>query len=78
MRWEIKYNSSDIKVETRFTGERLFVNGELQDEQIGAFSIRSRLWGQLPTGECIKVSIGGGVFTERCSIFINHKLIFSK
>jgi len=36
-----------------------------------------RLWGQLPNGENIKVSIGG-TWAIECRIFIDHKLIYPK
>ena len=49
-KWEINYCENIILVENRAYGERLYVNGELQDEQIG-FAGKSRLWGQLKTGE---------------------------
>ena len=71
-KWEINYCGNTIVVENRIAGERLYVNGELQDEQIG-FASRSRLWGQLKTGETIKVSIGS-IFRIHCRIFINNKL----
>ncbi len=56
-KWEINYNGNTIVVENRYYSEKLYINNELQDEQIG-YSSRSRLWGQLQTGETIKVSIG--------------------
>jgi len=42
-KWEISYCGNTIVVENRIVGERLYVNGELQDELIGIFSARSRL-----------------------------------
>ncbi len=62
---------------TSFGAERLIVDGEIQDEQIG-FAMRSRLWGKLRnadgTTETIKVSLGGW-FGITCRIFIDDKLI---
>ncbi|WP_055669704.1 hypothetical protein [Desnuesiella massiliensis] len=75
-KWEINYCGNTIVVENRISGERLYVNGDLQDEQIG-IADRSRLWGQLQTGETIKVSMGG-LFGMHCRIFINSKLVFSE
>jgi hypothetical protein len=76
-KWELNYAGNIITVENRTLSEMLYVNGELQDEQIG-WSYRSRLWGQLPTGENIKVSVGGGWFTMQCRIFIDNKLVLSE
>ena len=75
-KWETNYCGHTIVVENRVGGERLFVNGELQDEQIG-FAGRSRLWGQLKTGETIKVSLGS-IFKVHCRIFVNNKLVLSE
>jgi len=75
-KWEATYAGSVITVENSGGGERLYVNGELQDEQIG-LATRSRLWGQLPTGEQVKVSLGGN-FTVHCRIFVDHKLVLSE
>ena len=73
-KWEINHGGNIISVENRISGERLYVNGELQDEQMG-YALRSRLWGQLHTGESIKVSLGGW-FVINCKIFIDNKLVF--
>ena len=75
-KWELNHAGNVIVVENRTGGERLYVNGELQDELMGLAS-RSRLWGQLNTGETIKVSIGGD-FTSHCRIFIDNKLALSE
>ena len=74
--WEINHNGNVIRVENSVSGERLYVNDELQDEQIG-FGVRARLWGQLHTGEKIKVSLGGW-FVVNCRIFIDHKMVLPK
>lgn len=74
--WEIEYNGNSIRVENKWCEERLFVNDELQDKQMGVTE-RVRLWGELPTGEQIKVSIGG-VFRAHCMIFINNKVVLDK
>nr|WP_312576239.1 hypothetical protein [Sedimentibacter sp.] len=76
-RWKTKYDENIIVVENSIRGERLYVNGELQDEQMGIFAFRSRLWGHLKTGETIKVSIGSNI-KMHCRIFINDKLLFSE
>lgn len=77
-KWELKHCGNVIVVENRISSERLYVNGELQDERMGlSFESRSILWGQLNTGENIKVSIGG-TFRMHCKIFIDNKLVLSK
>jgi hypothetical protein len=75
-RWELDHNGNVIVVENRVSSERLYVNGELQDERMG-LSFQSRLWGQLSTGESIKVSLGGW-WAIHCRIFIDNKLVLSK
>ena len=75
-KWEVNYGENKIIVENRAGCERLYVNGELQDERIG-FSFTSRLYGQLSAGENIKVSLGGW-FTIQCRIFVNNRLVLPK
>ena len=75
-KWEVNHAGVTITVENRASGERLYVNGDLQDEQLG-MATRARLWGKLPTGESIKVSLGG-TFALHCRIFIDHKLVLSE
>lgn len=71
--WRVNYGGNSIVVENKISGECLYVNNELQDEQLG-LAIRSRLWGQLQTGEEIKISLGG-FWTVNCRIFIDNKLV---
>ena len=78
--WTTQYKGPEIKVENGwFSGERLFVDGEMQDEHKG-MGFRSKLWGKIPegdgSGEVIKVSLGGW-FVMNCRIFIDDKLIQS-
>lgn len=78
--WQATYNNHLIRVEgSWFTGERLFVDGELQDEQIG-YLTRSRLYGTIrnegATDERVKVSLGGW-FTLGCRIFVSDRIVFS-
>ena len=75
-KWELNHSGNVILVKNSVAGEKLFVNGELQDERNG-LSLRSRLYGKLPTGENIKVSLGGW-FSTQCRIFVDHKLISPK
>ena len=77
--WNVKYKGHDILVENRIVGERLIVDGELQDEQRG-FALRGRLWGKIKNGdsagEIIKVSLGGW-WTVGCRIFVDDGLVCS-
>ncbi len=75
--WTADYDQNEIKIENSlFRGERLFVNGELQDERFNLFS--SDLTGHLQTkdGEkkTIKVNLGG-FFKIGCRLFIDDKKI---
>lgn len=77
--FEVTQDGQHIKVEnTWFNGERLYVDGELQDENLGlAFGVT--LTGKLNRNNgdkgLIKVSIGGN-FKINCRIFVDNKLIF--
>ena len=75
-KFEVDHGGNAIVVENRVSGEKLFVNGKLQDERVG-LSFVARLFGQLPTGENIKVSLGG-IWTIQCRIFVDNKLVFPK
>lgn len=75
-KWKLNHGANVIVVENRWSGERLYVDGELQDEQIG-FASRARLYGKLNSGEKIKVSLGG-YFAVHCRVFIDDKLVLSK
>ena len=75
--WTVEYNGNIIRVENTWVRETLFVNAEIQDENIGFMSSRSKLWGVLATGEEVKVSIGS-IFKMHCNIFVAQRLIFKK
>ncbi|MGM0898580.1 MAG: hypothetical protein ACQEV0_11805 [Bacillota bacterium] len=68
-----------IVVENRwFKGEKLFVDGQLQDENLG-LSFSGVLNGKLKSmdgSKDIKATIGG-FFTIQCKIFIDNELIYS-
>lgn len=53
----------------------MYVNGELQDENLG-LALRGDLKGKLEDSSEIKVTIGG-FFTVNCKIFLENRLIFS-
>jgi hypothetical protein len=79
--WTTLYEGYTISVENSWLGgERLFVNGVLQDEQLG-LGFRSRLWGSIRSSgsetKRIKVSLGAPSFSVECRIFVDDVLIFS-
>lgn len=77
--WKFEYEGAVIEIINAATGEKLIVNGQLQDEQIG-YAVRSRLYGHLlsPGGErrLLKVSIGTEFLSVRCIVFLDDKEIF--
>ena len=76
--FEIIYKGHHILVENKwFTGEKLFVDGQLQDENLG-LGVRAILNGELKSNEdrnSIKVALGG-FFKINCRIFIDNNLIY--
>jgi hypothetical protein len=79
--WTTIFEGHTIVVENSwFSGERLLVDGILQDEQIG-LAFRSRLWGSIKISNSetkrIKVSLGTPSLSVECRIFIDDVLIFS-
>lgn len=67
-------------VNTWFSGEKLYIDGELQDENLGVV-LRATLRGILKKSDQIKKNIKvslGGFFTIKCKIFVDNVLIFSK
>lgn len=76
--WTIKYDDNEIKVTNSwFGGEKLFVNNELQDEQLN-FITPSKMTGSLVDKNGIKLNIKtniSGFFTVSCRLFIDHKKV---
>lgn len=77
--FETTYNGRHIMVENRwFEGEKLFVDGELQDENLG-ISFRATLNGRLKSvdgDKNIKVTLGG-FFTVQCKVFVENELVYA-
>ncbi len=76
--WQTTHKGHTIRVENGwFSGERLIVDGEVQDARTG-FGFRSQLSGRIKSGdgdgEVIRVSLGGW-FVIACHIFVNDTLI---
>ncbi len=79
-KWEIKYSSHRIRVESTWDQKKLWVDGVLQDDHPG-FTLSSRLFGKIrdDNGEFqeIKVSLGLSCFSTECRIFVGDILIYS-
>ena len=78
--FKVMYNGHHIQVENNwFTGEKLYVDGQLQDENLG-LGLRAILNGELKSNEdrkSIKVAMGG-FFKINCRIFVENNLIYPK
>jgi len=78
--FEVMHNGHHIQVvNSWFTGEKLYVDGQLQDENLG-LGVRAVLNGELKSNEdrkSIKVAIGG-FFKINCRIFVENNLIYPK
>ena len=78
--WEIKYGLHHIRIEDTMVSSKLFVDGILQDEQVG-FSFSTRLFGKVHNEEGhvehIKVAIGCDFLQKGCRIFIGDRLAYS-
>ena len=75
--WTVEHNGNMIRVENTWVRETLYINAAIQDENIGLLAPRSKLWGKLPTGEEVKVSIGS-TFNLHCNIFVEQRLVYKK
>ena len=77
--WQVQYKGHDVRVENRLRGEKLIVDGKIQDVGMG-MAWRSRLWGTIKggdgAGETIKVSLGAW-FGIKCRIFIDDEPILA-
>ncbi|ERN53803.1 hypothetical protein M3689_15245 [Alkalihalophilus marmarensis] len=77
--FEATYEGRQIRVENSwFNGEKLYVDGKLQDQNLG-LALRSTLQGQLKAAngevKTIKVTLGGTVKIQ-CKIFVDHNLVY--
>lgn len=77
--FDVTYEGHHIHVvNTWFNGEKLYIDGELQDENLGLV-LRATLRGTLKKDnqitKNIKVSLGG-FFTIKCKIFVDNVLVF--
>ena len=79
--FDVTYERHHIQVvNTWFYGEKLYIDGKLQDENLGIAS-RATLRGVIKDNDQItkniKVSLGG-ILTTKCRVFVNDVLVFSK
>lgn len=75
--WTANCANNEIRIEnTWFNGERLFVNGNLQDEKTGIVSsdLTGHIINEQKERENIKVNLSGS-FRVVCRLFINDKKI---
>lgn len=79
--WIAKYEETEIKITNNwFSGEKLYVNNELQDEQL-SFITPSNMTGNLITKEGQKLNIKTnilGFFFVSCRLFIDNQKIVLK
>ncbi|MBE4909137.1 hypothetical protein IMZ08_13800 [Bacillus luteolus] len=78
--FNVTYDGHHIQViNTWFNGEKLYVDGKLQDQNLGLGLSRASLTGTLRSSndviKNIKVRIGGN-FSIQCRIFIDNVLIY--
>lgn len=78
--WIAKYEENEIKITNSWiSGEKLYVNNELQDEQLSFLS--SRMTGNLinKNGEKVDIKTNiSGFFTVGCRLFIDNKKVLLK
>lgn len=74
--WLLEIDGHVLRVENGSLRETLYVDGEIQDQNVGYFAMRSRLTGRLPDGREIKANIGAG-FRYHCNIFIDNRLVLA-
>jgi hypothetical protein len=76
--WIAKYDDNQIKVTNSwFGGEKLYVNNELQDEQLN-FITPSNMSGSLVDKNGLKLNIKtnlSGFFIVSCRLFIENKKV---
>lgn len=75
-KFEVMHMGHHIRVENRwFSGEKLYIDDQLQDENIG-IGLRASLTGELQEDKGkVKVNLGGN-FKIKCNIFVDNKLIY--
>ena len=76
--WIAKYEETEIKITNNwFSGEKLYVNNELQDEQL-SFITPSNMTGNLfnKQGEKLNIKTNiSGLFSVSCRLFIDNRKV---
>ena len=76
--WIANYEENKIKITNNwFSGEKLYVNDELQDEQLN-FITPSNITGNLTNKDGVKLMIKAnlsGFFTVSCRLFIDDRKV---
>ena len=76
--WIVNFEGNEIKITNNWTsGEKLFVNNEMQDEQLNFFT-PSNLTGNLIDKNGNKLNIKtnlSGFFTVSCRLFVDDKKV---
>lgn len=76
--WNTLYEDTEIKITNSwFSGEKLFINNELQDEQLN-YITPSNLTGILVNKQGEKLGVKAnisGFFTVSCRLFIDNKKV---
>ena len=79
--WITKYEETEIKIINNwFSGEKLYVNNELQDEQL-SFITPSNMTGSLINNKGEKLNIKAnisGFFSVSCRLFIDNRKVVLK
>ncbi|MFV8354523.1 hypothetical protein ACNQGB_00985 [Flavobacterium sp. XS1P32] len=79
--WIAKYEETEIKITNNwFSGEKLYVNNELQDEQL-SFITPSNMTGNLINNKGEKLNIKtniSGFFSVSCRLFIDNRKVALK
>jgi hypothetical protein len=79
--WIANYDDNLITITNNwFSGEKLFINAKLQDEQLNFFT-PSKMSGILTgkNGERLNVKTNiSGFFTTNCRLFVDHKKVEMK
>lgn len=76
--WIAKYEETEIKITNNWlSGEKLYVNNELQDEQLN-FITPSNMTGNLVNKQGEKLNIKtniSGLFSVSCRLFIDNRKV---
>jgi len=75
-KWKYLYGENTIEVV--YSGgdkHELYVNGQLQDKKTAHNTVSVILRGKLKSGEVIHASFGESVWTVKCTLYVDDKLL---